>query len=47
MFFLSLETKAYKAKLYVCMKKNIPKKLSKVCVAKKKCVSLQCFCKTW
>lgn len=47
MFFLSRETKVYKAKLYVRMKKKFQKRLSKVCVAKKKCVPLQCFCKTW
>lgn len=47
MFFLSRETKVYKAKLYVRMKKLFQKRLSKVCVAKKKCVPLQCFCKTW
>lgn len=35
MFFLSRETKVYKAKLYVRMKKIFQKRLSKVCVAKK------------
>lgn len=37
MFFLSRETKVYKAKLYVRMKKIFQKRLSKVCVAKKVC----------